>query len=653
MYIKKNSRRALLLSVMSLILCCAMLVGTTFAWFTDEVKSGRNIIAAGNLDVELYNDGSKVTGDTKLFDDVDPLLWEPGAVAFENLQVVNEGSLALKYNLDLTVLEETEVNGHKLSEVIMVGTSKTPIDKNSGREAVVNSITNWVPLNQFKLIQTAQKLEAGKNGNTNAAEEIGIVLYWAPNSNEIDNLYNMNNENKGKTLQLEIGVVLHATQVPQESDSFGPDYDGEAFTPVADVTPTGAKTVNLVGGGTMNLDTSFRFKTTEDQMAAAASGYRYWHADFVVSADKLVKANSLALAGYYQAYADFTNTQDQWIALESDTDIAAGTPIRLLKEALAQVLGSGVSGNYEELCQFIPEFLCGATDKDGSNEGTTLTVELRLYETYPEGQCPEDHDGHKSKNCETGKFVTIGRYTHTFGGEWEVMEDGTELFKDNEGGVTLYDTQSVNAVNYVVPDGVTHLGNYSMSYNKTIENVTLPSSVEDLGRAFDSNTTIKNVELNEGLETISSRAFKATSALESVKISSTVKTIAADAFQKTGLKEIVIPATVEYVGETAFGASKIEKVTFEGNTRIENKAFRSCKNLEEVYINGEDITFVNTAGQGNCWFCNSESNNTGVSNITFYVKNEAVASKVWDAMGYEMKPGGTVEILVNGNLYTK
>ena len=52
---KNATRSALLTSIISLLLCVSMLVGTTFAWFTDEVKSGTNLIAAGNLDVEVYN----------------------------------------------------------------------------------------------------------------------------------------------------------------------------------------------------------------------------------------------------------------------------------------------------------------------------------------------------------------------------------------------------------------------------------------------------------------------------------------------------------------------------------------------------------------------------------------------------------------------
>ena len=58
----KNTKRALLSSILALIVCAAMLVGLTFAWFTDGVSTGSNKIVAGNLDVALYNvDGSTET----------------------------------------------------------------------------------------------------------------------------------------------------------------------------------------------------------------------------------------------------------------------------------------------------------------------------------------------------------------------------------------------------------------------------------------------------------------------------------------------------------------------------------------------------------------------------------------------------------------
>ena len=107
---KKNTKKALFSSVLALLLCCSMLIGTTFAWFTDEVKSGTNVIAAGNLDVDVYTaDGKSVQDAENLFDDV--ALWEPGAVAYENLTVKNLGTLALKYQLSINFTNENFTSG--------------------------------------------------------------------------------------------------------------------------------------------------------------------------------------------------------------------------------------------------------------------------------------------------------------------------------------------------------------------------------------------------------------------------------------------------------------------------------------------------------------------------------------------------------------
>ena len=123
-----------LYSVLSLLLCVAMLMGTTYAWFTDSVESGLNTIAAGNLDVELYHSNAavqneKVDASTELFMDLNgkDILWEPGVVSYENLRVVNEGDLALAYQLALNTANENYIVDpatgaqYGLSQVLQVG----------------------------------------------------------------------------------------------------------------------------------------------------------------------------------------------------------------------------------------------------------------------------------------------------------------------------------------------------------------------------------------------------------------------------------------------------------------------------------------------------------------------------------------------------
>lgn len=119
---KKSTKRTLITSALSLVLCMAMLIGTTFAWFTDNVTSAGNIIKAGKLDAELnykttlaedWKDASE--GAIFNYD-----LWEPGYVDAKYVQVANVGNLAFKYRLN--IVPETPVAAGKvnLADVIDV-----------------------------------------------------------------------------------------------------------------------------------------------------------------------------------------------------------------------------------------------------------------------------------------------------------------------------------------------------------------------------------------------------------------------------------------------------------------------------------------------------------------------------------------------------
>lgn len=414
---KKVSRRALFTSVISLILCCAMLMGTTFAWFTDSVTSGLNTINSGNLDVELMADGKKVDANTKLFDDVE--LWEPGMVVYENLQVVNAGTLALKYQLSLNFGNENDLYGHKLSEVLKVALIDKVAD-GATRETVLAKAKAAAGQGLGTLSNFVQEgsLEAGQQGTEQA-----LVIYWDPDTSAVDNLYNANNgktTSDGQPLHIEFGINLQATQMMNENDSFGKDYDQfSSILPKATVNNVTAanSTINAtmgIGGAAeeMPLDLALQFQPNETLFDPDLtvegdeyldSEYRNWHADFVVKADKNVPANSVALAGYYYEWCQHNG--NNWVALTSSEDIPANTEIRLV-----ETLGETV--NYEEICRYGNDgtgFLCGVADLTGANYGTTLTVELRLYETEE----PSEANGN-SKNVETGHYEVVGTYTYTF-----------------------------------------------------------------------------------------------------------------------------------------------------------------------------------------------------------------------------------------------
>ena len=219
----KSTKRALLLSVLALLSCVAMLVGSTFAWFTDEVTSGRNVIAAGNLDIELLADGQPVDAATVLFDNS---LWEPGVVVYENLEVANVGSLALTYELRLNAIAENNLEGHSLSEVVKIAVLDETIAADATRADVLAKAKDAEPCALADFAVTGDLL-AGK------ADALAIVIFWDPNDNATDNLYNVNNGKQtsdGQPLYIDFGIELVATQLMHEEDSFGNDYD-EGLTP--------------------------------------------------------------------------------------------------------------------------------------------------------------------------------------------------------------------------------------------------------------------------------------------------------------------------------------------------------------------------------------------------------------------------------------
>ena len=252
---RKSTKKALLTSVLCLMLCFSMLVGTTFAWFTDEVKSGVNQIIAGNLDVELYHadkgtngESKPVDGGTLLFDDV--TLWEPGAVAYEKLTVANEGTLALKYALSINFTDENTVEGYGLSSALQVAVVEGNV---TSREAAIKAGEGkWENLKDFTLTGA---LEAGKNGEI-PSDSYTIVIYWEPGDD--DNNWNVNN---GKTtsdgkeyLHIDLGVKLVATQKDAESDSFGNDYDKNASVVVENGGDLAAAIKQVEDGGIVFIE---------------------------------------------------------------------------------------------------------------------------------------------------------------------------------------------------------------------------------------------------------------------------------------------------------------------------------------------------------------------------------------------------------------
>lgn len=171
--------------------------------------------------------------------------------------------------------------------------------------------------------------------------------------------------------------------------------------------------------GVIPLDVVYQFEPTISADEVQNSEYKYWHADFVVKANKEIPAYGIGLAGYYDAWCSLNDYK--WVLLADGGVIPANTEIRLV-----QAMGGGsITVNYEDICTFGNDgigFLCGAVALNGKTiegvsspidaqlePGTTITVELRLYETKNAADTETN-----TKNEETGNYITTGVYTYTF-----------------------------------------------------------------------------------------------------------------------------------------------------------------------------------------------------------------------------------------------
>ena len=229
----KQTRRALSASILSVVLCAAMLIGTTFAWFTDSVTSGRNQIVAGNLDVELeyatategtLGGWTSVNDATDLFGDG---LWEPGYAQVVYLRVRNAGTLALRYQLSMNILSETagvNVDGQtfNLSDELQYGAVLNQSVPFANRDAAMDAVTSPVAL-------STPYASGEMHLAANAEPQYLALVVYMPKT-----VGNEANYRGDAVPTIELGVNLLATQDTVEEDSFDNLYDQDAWEEVSD-----------------------------------------------------------------------------------------------------------------------------------------------------------------------------------------------------------------------------------------------------------------------------------------------------------------------------------------------------------------------------------------------------------------------------------
>ena len=276
---KKATKRALLTSVMALVMCVVMLVGTTFAWFTDTASTGVNKIVAGNLDIKLLH--TTDNGEVKELTENDTLqwktkdtgdvLWEPNCTYdLEEFQIKNAGNLAVKYKVVLKASNVTEKVGKSLLDVIewTVKVNGVPVKE--------NVLLADLGADKGTIIIDGKKLTAEENANIAKVTVTGHMKAEAGNDYQ--------------GLRIDgFGITVYAAQVNHESDSFGTSYDvtapydsGAPKTPLVVSVGTKAELEAALtsfaaagaGDNVINLTQNFEIKDGETWTSASINGYQ-------------------------------------------------------------------------------------------------------------------------------------------------------------------------------------------------------------------------------------------------------------------------------------------------------------------------------------------------------------------------------------------
>ena len=227
-----TTKRSFLTSLTALTLCFVMLVGTTFAWFTDEVTSSNNVIQTGTLDIgfEWSKDNSTYYDSQNTL--AGPIftsntLWEPGHTQVRYLKVTNDGSLSFKYEMFINPTGEVS----ELAEVIDVSWDivtgnedfvAPTADNKAGSLEKVGTLDALINSDQAVAGGVLLPEDVTENGYYSGEIIICVSFHMQETAG---------NDYQNKSIGDSFGITLYATQFDYENDSFDNSYDEDAVFP--------------------------------------------------------------------------------------------------------------------------------------------------------------------------------------------------------------------------------------------------------------------------------------------------------------------------------------------------------------------------------------------------------------------------------------
>lgn len=564
-----GTKRALLTSVLALVLSLAMLAGSTFAWFTDTASTGVNRIVSGNLDVGLQywgvgEDGKKTwltaENSEELFDK--NALWEPGYTQIVYLKVKNNGNLALTYAMQITPVHETvgvNVDGEefKLSDYIKFGWTTFTADENGApvaldREAAQTGVGDGAQLGKTLHRQAAEPMAAG-------AEELVALVAWMPE--------NVGNEANYSTVQptIELSLKVLATQAAVESDSFNNTYDEDA-----------------VDDEGLDNKPEYNYKSLYDYDNPKGYGV-----ELVRNAEgKVVKAIVSGVNG---------KVPDGFFANLKGSVDENGKPIAVPAERWADLTEVVIEDGVTEIGKDVFQGCVGLTK-------VTIPDSVKKIGTWSFYMCKG------LKNVDIPANMEIG--------DSSFRQSGLEQVTVSGGSVGNYAFHRIDNLKKISINCET-IGEEAFSGCDYLTDITLGENVKTLGdKAFYTCDALERVEIPSTVTDIGEKTFYSCPALkEAIIRAGTVK--AGTFYNCRALTTLIISdnATLDgsFTARNAYANGTLETVKI-GKGEIGNSAFNGCPNLATVEL-GNGVTSIGKNAFLRCTALTSISIGSGVTSI--------------------------------------
>lgn len=564
-----GTKRALLTSVLALVLSLAMLAGSTFAWFTDTASTGVNRIVSGNLDVGLQywgvgEDGKKTwltaENSEELFDK--NALWEPGYTQIVYLKVKNNGNLALTYAMQITPVHETvgvNVDGEefKLSDYIKFGWRTFTVDGAGApvaldREAAQTGVGGGAQLGTTLHRQAAEPMKA-------SAEELVALVAWMPE--------NVGNEANYSTVQptIELSLKVLATQAAVESDSFDKTYDKDAATDEE-----------------LNSKPEYNYKSLYDYDNPKGYGV-----ELVRNAEgKVVKAIVSGVNG---------KVPDGFFANLKGSVDENGKPIAVPAERWADLTEVVIKDGVTEIGKDVFQGCVGLTN-------VTIPDSVKKIGTWSFYMCKG------LKNVDIPANMEIG--------DSSFRQSGLEQVTVSGGSVGNYAFHRIDNLKKISINCET-IGEEAFSGCDYLTDITLGENVKTLGdKAFYTCDALERVEIPSTVTDIGEKTFYSCPALkEAIIRAGTVK--AGTFYNCRALTTLIISDNAmldaSFTAANTYAKETLKTVKI-GKGEIGNSAFNGCPNLTTVEL-GNGVTSVGDNAFSKCTALTSVNIGDGVTSI--------------------------------------